>query len=360
MDPGNFDGMKKYAQLKSMSAFNGSDLLSHETFRHMIFAAFLIIAVIITGLLGYRFIEKMSLLDSLYMTVITIATVGFHEVTVLSDAGRIFTMMMIFLGIGIGGYAIGNIVAFFVQGHLLDLLRGRQMVKAITGLTDHIIVCGFGKIGREVCLILANANRDFIVIDSDEDKIDTALGMGYIAAVGDSTDDDILIKSGIKTASGLISAISDDAANVYLVLSARSLNPHIRIIARGVSEASRKKMLLAGADKVVSPFEIGGRRMATLMISPEVVDFTDSFSQFADYGLKLQKMIIKGSSSLVGKRLDESYIKRDTDGALIVGIEKRDKSMEINPPGYVVLEEGDFLLSLGNEKQIKLLNGLLK
>ncbi len=351
--------MNSPRHIRSFSSLSKSALLSHETFRRLIYAAFLILTVLITGTVGYRIIEKIPLLDALYMTVITIATVGFHEVVELSDGGRLFTMLMIFLGIGIGGYAIGNIAAFFVQGHLLDLLKGRQMVRAITGLEKHIIVCGFGKIGRSVCEQLINANKEFIVIDTDDDKIDTALGMGYIAAVGEATDDDILLKSGIQNASGLISAISDDAANVYLVLTARALNSKIRIIARGVDEASRKKMVLAGADKVVSPFEIGGRRMASLLINPDVVEFMDSFNQAADYGLRLEKLTISENSQLVGKRLDESYIKRDTDGAMIIGIEKKDRTMEINPPGYTVLDKNDKLLSLGNDKQIQKLKNLV-
>jgi len=352
--------MNKARHFETFSTLTEANPFSQDTIRRLFYAAFLILAVLITGIVGYRLIENLSYIDSLYMTVITIATVGFREVVDLSEPGKIFTMIMIFFGIGVGGFAIGNIAAFFVQGHLLDLLKGRQMVKAITGLTNHIIVCGYGKIGKEVCLQLALNNQDFIVIDKDDEKIDDALGLGYLAAVGEATDDDILLKSGIKQARGLISAISDDSANVYLVLTARALNPKLRIIARGIGDASRKKMKLAGADNVVSPFEIGARRMASLLIRPEIVDFVDSFSEAADYGLRLEKLTILKNSTLIGKRLDESYIKRDTKGALIVGIEKKGQGMIINPPGFTVLEEGDNLLSLGSDEQLNLLKKLVK
>ena len=351
--------MNKARHIETFSTMTVTDPMSKDIVRRLFYAAFLILAVLITGTLGYRMIENLPYIDSLYMTVITIATVGFREVVNLSVPGKMFTMIMIFLGIGVGGYAIGNIAAFFIQGHLLDLLKGRQMVKAITGLINHIIVCGYGKIGKEVCNQLAMNNQDFIVIDKDDEKIDDALGMGYLAAVGEATDDDILLKSGIKNSRGLISAISDDSANVYLVLTARALNHEIRIIARGVDEASRKKMKLAGADNVVSPFEIGARRMASLLIRPDVVDFVDSFSEAAEYGLHMEKLKIQKNSKLTGKRLDESYIKRDTQGALIVGIEKKDQGMIINPQGYTVLEEGDSLLSLGGEEQLRLLKELV-
>ncbi|MBN2411253.1 NAD-binding protein [candidate division KSB1 bacterium] len=351
--------MNKTRHFETLSTAAIEDPVSHEIVRRLFYAAFLIIAVLVTGTIGYRLIENLNYIDSLYMTVITIATVGFREIVELSDTGKIFTMIMIFLGIGVGGFAIGNIAAFFVQGHLLDLLKGRQMVKAITGLTNHIIVCGYGKIGMEVCNQLALNNKDFIVIDRDDEKIDDALGLGYLAAVGEATDDDILLKSGIKQARGLISAISDDSANVYLVLTARALNRDLRIIARGIGDASRKKMKLAGADDVVSPFEIGARRMASLLIRPEIVDFVDSFSEAAEYGLRMEKITIPKNSKLQSKRLDESYIKRDTQGALIVGIEKKEQGMIINPQGYTVLEEGDSLLSLGNDEQLNLLKILV-
>jgi len=337
-----------------------SSMMIHESIKRFVTAALLILIVLLAGTFGYMALEDWSFLDSFYMTVITIATVGYREIGPLSMQGRVFTVFLIFGGIGVGGYALGTIAAFLIEGQMLDILRGRRMAKEITGLKNHIIICGFGKIGREVCKCLAAEGKDFIVIDQDPERVDEALALGYLAAVGEATDDEILERAGIRSAEGLVSAISDDSANVYLVLTARALNDRIRIIARGVGEQSRKKMLRAGADKVVSPFEIGARRMTALMIRPEIVDFLDAFSPGTAFGLRLETMIIKKSSSLAGKRLDKSYIKRDTNGALVIGIQKPGQSIVINPPGHTVLEAGDELVVLGSDEQLQLLRDLLK
>ncbi len=327
--------------------------------RRFILAGLLLILVIFVGTTGYFIIEGWRFMDSLYMTVITIATVGYREVHILSETGRVFTIFLIISGIGIGGYAIGNIVAFITEGQLLNMLRGRKMVKEITNLKNHIIVCGYGKIGRSICSYLSEVNEPFIVLDKDEDKMDEALALGYLAAVGDASEDDILIKGGIKNAKGLISAISDDSANVYLVLSARTLNENITIIARGTDESSRKKLLRVGASAVVSPFEIGARRMVSHLVQPHIIEFVDMFQIGHDYGLEIEKLKIQKSSDLVGKRLDESYIKWYTNGGLVIGIEK-DSQMIINPPGYTVLEADDIILALGNDEQMRLLHKIVK
>jgi len=318
-------------------------------------AALLILAVLMVGTLGYTFIGNWSLFDAFYMTTITVATVGFAEVHKMDAGGRAFTILLIFLGIGVGGYAVATITAFLVEGTLLDIVKGRRMVRELTALKQHIIVCGYGKIGVEVCACLAAAGRDFIVIDTDPAKIDAALSLGYIAAVGEATDDDILLKCGIRHAFGLISAISDDTANVYLVLTARALNDKMYIISRGVGEASHKKMLRAGANRVVSPYEIGARRMAALMLTPDIVDFLEAFSPANTYGLRLERMPLHDHSHLVGLKLEESFIKRDTHGALVLGIQKAGQAMLINPPGTTVLQPEDVLLVIGIDEQISIL-----
>ena len=344
---------------KPVSIPSREDLIT-LTLRRLGYAATLVVFVIVVGTAGYVVLMDWPLLDAFYMTVITIATVGFREVNELSDGGRLFTVFLIFLGIGVGGYAVGNIAAFLVEGQIIDLLKGRKMEKEITSLKNHIIVCGYGKIGQEVCATLAAMNEPFIVIDSNVEKVSGALERGYLAAVGEATHDEILEKAGIKQARGLISAISDDSANVYLVLSARALNDKLRIIARGTDEMSRKKMLRAGADRVVSPYEIGARRMAALMARPEIVDFLEAFAPGSSLGLRLERVELMPTSKLVGKSLNRSYIKRDTNGAMILAIEKPGKPVIINPPGETVLEAHDIFLAIGNDEQIALLKELLK
>ncbi len=344
---------------KSYSMLKEPYLLKQGTFKRLFTAAGLIFLLLIVGTLGYMVIEKWDVLNSFYMTVITIATVGFREVGDMGTRGKLFTSALIFLGIGIGGYAIGTIAAFLIEGQMLDLVKGRKMAKAITNLRNHIIVCGYGKIGKEVCHRLAEAGKDFIVIDKAMENIEDALAYGYLAAVGEATDDDILIKSGIQNAEGLVSAISDDSANVYLVLTARALNEKLRIIARGVGETSQKKMLRAGADRVVSPYEIGARRMAALSIKPDMVDFIEALTPSHSYGLLIEKLTLNKDSNLVGKRLDESFIKRDTNGAMVLGIEKVGHKMLLNPHGSTILQENDMLLSIGTEEQLNALKKLV-
>jgi len=334
--------------------------LWQEYIRRFIYPACMILSVIVIGTCGYMLIQGWSVFDSLYMTVITIGTVGFKEIGELSHAGKAFTILLIFLGIGVGGYSIATIAAVLVEGHVLDIVKGRRMVKEITGLRNHVIVCGFGKIGREVCACLAAANEDFIVVDTDHVKIEEALGLGYLAAVGEATDDDILLKCGIQHARGLISAISDDSANVFLVLTARALNDKLRIIARGVGEASAKKMARAGADRVVSPYEIGARRMSALMLQPDIVDFLEAFSPGTTFGLRLEKVELHPSSALAGKQLSESYIKRDTKGALVLAVEKPGQPVVVNPPGDITLAGNDVLLVIGNDAQIALLQKMAR
>ncbi len=334
-------------------SYRESLLFWQDTQRRFIIAASLIVAVLFVGTLGYVLLEHWAPIDAFYMTVITIATVGFQEVGQLSQAGRLFTILLIFLGIGTASYSIGMIAALFVEGHMFDIIRGRKMVKEITSLRDHLIVCGYGKIGREVCDVLANENEIFIVIDSDQDKIDMALEKGYLAAVGDATDDDILLKSGIKQARGLISAISDDSANIYLVLTARALNDRLHIVARGVGTSYQKKMQRAGANRVVSPFEIGARRMAALLMRPAIVDFLEALSPVNSFGLRLDRIEIGENSPFNGVRLDKSYIKRDTGGAMVLGIEKKGQRMIINPPGSTKIGTQDTLLVIGSDEQLE-------
>lgn len=328
-------------------------LVSFEIIRRLFIALLLLIMLVAVGTIGYIMIMGWDILDAIYMTVITIATVGFHEVGQLNDGGRIFTIFLIFSGLALGSFAIGTIAAFLTEGQLAKFLKGSKMAWEITNLKNHIIVCGYGKIGREVCKTLAQLGKTFIVIDRDPDKIDEAIGLDYLAAVGDASDDDVLLKVGIKTARALISAISDDSANAYLVLTARSLNEKMYIVARGADDISSKKLLRVGANRVVSPFEIGARRMTAYVVKPEIVDFMDGFAPGGTFGLQLESITLSKSSNLVGKPLNQSNIKTRTQGALIVGISKPSIPIAINPPGETILETGDILIAIGNENQLQ-------
>ncbi len=277
-----------------------------------------------------------------------------------SQGAKIFTIFLIFAGLGIGGYAIGNIAAFLTEGHLLKVLRDTRMAREITGLQNHTIVCGYGKIGTEVCARLEELNEPFIVVEQDANKIDEAIGHDYLVALGDASDDDILHKVGVDKAKALVSAITDDSANVYLVLTARTLNENLYIVARGTDEISRKKLERVGANKVVSPYEIGARRMAAYIVKPEIVDFLDAFSPGKKYDLQLEHIVLAKSSKLVGKKLRESNIRELTGGALVVGMCKSGGKMQINPSGESLLQEGNILLAIGSGEQLSKLSDISK
>ncbi len=333
--------------------------LSRRALLRIVRAVLLMFGVLMIGTGGYVLIEKWPLFKSFYMSVITISTVGFHEVYELSDHGRAFTIVLIFGGIGVGGYAIGTITAFLVEGQMMNLLKGRKMTKEIQNMDNHTIVCGYGKMGTEVCSRLASAGQAFVVIDTSPSALETAVNDGYIAAAGDATDDEVLEYCGIAKARVLISCISDESTNVYLVLSVKSLNEKVEIIVRGGGPSANKKLLRAGADHVVSPFEMGARRMAALTLRPDIVEFFEIVSPGRFYGLRLEKFQLAKNSRLCGRRLDESYIKHDTGGALVLAINKPGHPTIINPPGETELECKDTLFAIGNDEQLAALSELV-
>jgi len=326
--------------------------------QRIIIAVILLCCVVLTGTIGYILIQKWNLLDSLYMTIITIGTVGFHEVKELSHSGRIFTIALIIFGIGIGSYTIANLSAYIIEGHIQNLFKGRKMEKQINQLNNHIIVCGYGSTGVETVDELAQAKKQFVVIENNENKVEELKKHGYLALTGDATDDEILLKAGVNKAKGLIAALSNDADNVYVVLTARGMNPNLRIVARAIDQLSCRKLIRAGADKVVSPYSIAGRRMARLLLSPGIVDFLEVMIQSEELELKIEEVKLIKGSSLENKQLRESNIKSETDGAMVIGINKKGKKIVVNPPGNTLLEDNDILYVLGNESQIEKLKQL--
>ena len=321
--------------------------------KNIIIATILILGMLLCGTLGYMIIEKKSVLESFYMTVITISTVGFGEVFKLSLTGRIFTILLIFSGISIGGYTIVNLTAFLIEGHIRDLFRSKKMEKEITRLKNHIVVCGYGRTGSKICDLLHENKKKFIIIDRNEAAILEAHDKKFLIIHGDATDDEVLKQSGVAKASSLITSLGNNADNVYVVLTAREMNKNLRIIARSVDEASCKKLVRAGADKTVSPFSIAGRRMAYLATRPEIVEFLEVMTQSSEIELKLEQVRLCKKSQLINKKLNQSNIKSETNGAMIIGIKKSGiEEMVVNPPGEMILKEGDILMALGNDSQL--------
>ena len=263
---------------------------------------FLLFAVIIIGVLGYMKLMNISFIDALYMTVITISTVGFEEVGTMNTVSKIFTIVIIFSGLSIFGYAITSLVALFFEGELKDAWRKKRMDAKILNLKNHYIICGAGDVGRTVIKSFIDSGLSFVVIEEKEKSVDELKQQGILTILGDATHEDTLKKAGIERATGLLSCLDNDAENVYTVLTARQLNPDIYIVSRAVELAAHSKLSKAGANKTISPNEIGGQRLAALFIRPSVVSFLDVITRAGDVTLDLDEVIVPKHSSLNKKK----------------------------------------------------------
>jgi voltage-gated potassium channel len=314
--------------------------------------------VTVAGTLGYMLIEKWPPLDSLYMTIITLTTVGFGEIRELSEAGRLFTIFLILFGIGTVGYGVGNLAAFLIEGRLQDLFRERRMERDIENLEDHIILCGYGQNGAHAGEELRRSGILFLVIEKDTEKVERLREEGLLVLQGDATEDETLRKAGIERAYGLITALPQDADNVYVTLTARGFNPDLTIVAMATSESAERKLLRAGANRVISPSEIGGRRMASVLIRPEVVNFLDVMMHGDDLELRLEEVRIQEGSHIVGKSIRDCRIREHT-GALVIAYRPRGKPLVVNPAAETVLQPGDVLIVMGKEGQIEYLREIV-
>lgn len=314
--------------------------------RHFRFSLFSLVVVIGAGTLGYHLIEGWALFDSLYMTVITLATVGYKEVQPLSVAGKGFTIVLIICGTGIIAYAIGSLVQLMVEGQLRRVLGRKKLEKQINKLSDHYIVCGYGRIGTLICREFLHRPVPFVVVEKDPEHWERLASEGHLFVRGDATDDDTLEEAGIRRARGLITAVTSDTANVYITLTARGLNPDLFILARAGETGSEIKLKRAGANKVVSPYSIGATRMAQAILRPSVVDFIELATGTKNLELQLDEIVVSASSRYVGQSLITSGIRKEW-GIIIVGVRKQDGQMAFNPDPSLLLEAGDTLVTLG-------------
>ena len=313
----------------------------------------LFLSIILFGTSGYVIIEECSFLDGLFMTVITITTVGFSEVIPLSPIGKIFTIVLIVLGVGFVMFLFGKITEAVVEGGLRTVYGRMNMNKKVTKLKNHYIVCGFGRIGRVICKLLNDDNRPFVVIEHDPKEIKTIEEQGYLFLEGEAASDEILIRAGLKKAKGLIAVVSSDADNVFIVLSARGLNADLFIMARSSGiEGVETKLLRAGADKVISPYYIGGCRMAQLLLRPTVTDFIDLTVHGGELGLRLEELVVHNNSQIVDKSLMDSGIRKNYD-LIVVAIKRIKGDMIFNPNPHTKIKDGDTLVLLGQYEKIK-------
>lgn len=319
-------------------------------------AIFSIMLIFLLGVSGYMIIEGWSLTDSVYMTVITLTTVGYGEVRPLSPAGRLFTTILICFGV----VAIASIITVgsrvVLEGQLEKILGRRKLEKEIKKLKNHYIICGYGRMGRIICDELKNKRKSFIVIENDT-EIYERMDEKILSINGDATQDSILLKAGIKKAKGLVSVVSSDADNVYITLTARGLAPGISIVSRAGEEGSERKLLRAGADKVVSPYVIGGSRIAHAILRPAVVDFIELVTQSEHLDLQMEEVDISKSSSICNLSLPDSGIRQKLN-IIVVAIKKESGHMDFNPSSGSIIEAGDRLIVLGGQKSLRRLEAI--
>ncbi len=325
--------------------------------RHITALLFLL-AIVFIGTWGYVLLEGANVLDAFYMTIITLTTVGFKEVFPLDQGGRIFTIFIIFFGMGTVLYLAGSLTQMIIEGELRKILGRRKLENKIKSLRNHIIVCGYGRIGEVVCQeIRAQGDIDIVIIEKDPQTLTRLEEANFLYIPGDATEDDCLIRAGIERARGLISVLNSDANNVYITLTARNLNPDILIVARSSSPISERKLLQAGANKVISPHYLGGKRMAQILLRPTVAEFIDFALHDPNIELNLGEIPVKQKSVLDGVTLMESGIRQQLD-LIIVAIKKESGEMLFNPGSDTVIEAGDTLIALGRKPNLKELEKL--
>ena len=319
--------------------------------RHLRFSVLALVSVIALGTLGYVMIEDWQAFDALYMTVITLATVGFKEVHELSPEGKGFTIVLIICGTGIIAYTLSSLIQFTLEGQLRKILGRKKLESRISKLRNHYILCGYGRIGHLICREFQSRPMSFLVVEKNPHQIERLEREGHIYVEGDATDDETLQAAGIEHAKGLITAVTSDTDNVYITLTARGLNPKLFILARAGEEGAEKKLMRAGASKVISPYTIGANRMAQAILRPSVVDFIELATASEHLELQIEEICIAAASELAGKTLVESGI-RQRMGIIIVGIKASDGKMTFNPPSDKTIEPDSVLIILGERPAI--------
>jgi voltage-gated potassium channel len=323
--------------------------------KRLILSGLLIFLMVALGTAGFIIIERWNFLDALYMTIITLTTVGYGEVHKLSSEGRIFNIFLIIGGVGTVFYALSTGAKLVLEGELQEMFGRKRLEKKIKDLDHHYIICGYGRMGRIICRELKAKGEEFIVIEKNPNKLHEKENI--LIMEGDATQDAVLIEAGIEKAKGLISVLPTDAENLFVVLSARGLNPQLLIVARAGEEGSGKKLLRAGADRVTSPYHIGGLHIANTILRPSVVDFIEFATKSGNIDLQMEEVTISERSKLVGVTLDEGGIGRDL-GIIIVAIRKSSGDMKFNPTSRNIIEAGDTLIALGEIPKLRVLEDI--
>lgn len=323
----------------------------HQFFKKLYIAAGLILLLLIIGTAGYVFLEDYRLIDAIYMTVITAASVGFREVNPLSDGGKIFTSLLIVMSVVTLGYSISVLTTYIIEGEFQQYFKHQKVKNEIKKLDRHVIVCGYGRNGKQACEQLKSGNKTFLVIEKNPAIVEKLHNEGNLLLIeGDATSDETLLEAGISRAEALITTLPDDANNVFVVLTAREMNKRLKIISRASDDASENKLKRAGANNVIMPDKIGGTHMAALVTKPDVLEFLDYIT--GRINIRLEEIFYSNlSARLKNKSIRELEI-RDKTGANIIGFKKGDGEYIINPSPDTIMQEDSKLFVLGTQEQV--------
>lgn len=313
---------------------------------------FLLVGVVVVGTIGYMLIEGWSFPDALYMTVISVTTAGYKEVHPMSRAGELFTMVVLTVGVATVLYTFSFLMARLVEGDLESRWVRRRRERMLDELTNHFIVCGFGRMGLIIAQEFVRQGVPFVIVERDPDRMQQAIDSGFLAVEADASSEQVLKRVQIHRARGFIAAVSTDAENVYAVLTARLLRPDLYIIGRAETEDAKGKLIRAGADRVVSPYQIGGLQLAQTALRPAVVDFVQIATSSENIELNMEQVEISEGAPLAGRSLVEANL-RQRFGVVVVGIQRSTGNMEFNPPPDAVMRAGDHLVVLGHLDNVR-------
>jgi voltage-gated potassium channel len=318
-----------------------------------------IFAVVVIGTVGFMLIEDWGILDSLYMTITTIFTVGFGEVHPLSRAGSIFTMLLILGGVGTILYGIGTMVEFVISGQLTGVFRRRAVRRQVEKLDGHHIICGYGRVGEAVARHFTAHDARFVVIDSDQASLDRATEAGFPVVRGSASSDEVLEAAGVRRAKGLIAAVGSDAENTFVTLSARVLNPSLLIVARASSEDTVNKLERAGADHVVTPYGIGGRKMAALMLKPLVSDYLEIVTGGGELEFRVEEFRLTATCCSIGQSIEDLAVRKRTGATILAVRHASTGAFDTNPSPELRLQPGDMIIAIGMPVEITRLEELI-
>jgi voltage-gated potassium channel len=305
-----------------------------------------LLTLLIGGTLGYHLIEGWDLFDGLYMTVITLATIGYGEVRTLSQLGRGFTMILIMFGVALFGFLLSTLTQVLIESELANTFGRRRVFRDISQLKHHYIICGAGRVGLRIMEEIKRKGEDFVVIERDDQVAERLLTQGNLVLIGDATDEAVLEGAQVRTARALITAASSDPENVYIVLTARGMNPELYIVARATDLSAQRQLMRAGANKVVTPTLMASHRMAQAALSPAVADFIELTTMTESLDLNFEQIRIAAGSSLDGKKIIDAGI-RSEHNVMIVAITPAEGEMVFNPNGEQLLRAGDLLIAIG-------------